>query len=423
MVRDVLGSENENSKLRTHPLDVMIGSSIPGPRSPFSGFGSVASPPVAFLAAGIVAALALAIPACAQFDPDLAAQRGYRVTTVAEGLEHPWAMAFLPGGDLLVTERPGRLRVIRDGRLVPDPVSGVPEVYARGQGGLLDVALHPDFADNRLVYLTYSKPLAGGQSTTALIRGTIENDRLTNVEELFVAESRGRGHYGSRIAFDGQGHVFVSVGDRQAPPRGDLESHPAQDLSNHHGVIVRLNDDGSVPDDNPFVDEPGALPEIWSYGHRNIQGMAVHPETGDLWANEHGPRGGDELNLIEPGLNYGWPVIGYGIDYSGSEIHESTHREGMEQPVHYWVPSIATSGLMIYSGYEFPDWRGDFFIGGLAGEQIAHLTMDGREVVSEETLLEDYGRVRAITQGPDGLIYVAIDRDGGPTIVRVEPTG
>lgn len=361
--------------------------------------------------------------ASAQDEVRQSADHRYRVVTVADGLVQPWGMAFLPGGDLLVTEKPGRLRVIRDGRLLPDPVPGTPEVHDQGQGGLLDIELHPDFATNRLVYLTYSKPLEGGESTTALIRGTFENHRLADVEELFVADSRGGGHYGSRIVFDGRGHVFISVGDRQVPPRGDLESHPAQELSNHHGVVIRLKEDGGVPADNPFVDQPGARPEIWSYGHRNIQGMAMHPETGDLWANEHGPQGGDELNLIRPGLNYGWPVIGYGVNYgSGSAIHESTHREGMEQPVHYWVPSIATSGLMIYTGDRFPGWRGSVFVGGLAGQQIARLTLDGREVVAEETLLEDYGRVRAIEQGPDGFIWVAIDRGAGePTVIRLEP--
>ena len=394
----------------------------PGPTPTPNAARSPTTTPTTIAAMAVLLA-AMAAPACGQFDARRAAQEGYRVVTVVEGLEEPWGMAFLPDSDLLVTEKPGRLRVVRNGTLIADPVRGVPEVHARGQGGLLDIQLHPDFASNRLVYLTYSKPLPGGESTTALIRGTFEGHRLLDVEELFVAESRGRGHYGSRIVFDGRGHVFISVGDRQVPPRGDLESHPAQELSNHHGVVVRLNEDGSVPDDNPFVDEPGALPEIWSYGHRNIQGMALHPETGDLWANEHGPQGGDELNLIEPGLNYGWPVIGYGVNYgSGSAIHESTHREGMEQPVHYWVPSIATSGLMIYTGDRFPQWRGSFFIGGLAGEQIARLVMDGRDVASEETLLQDFGRVRDIVQGPDGFIYVAIDRQDAP-IIRLEPTG
>lgn len=381
--------------------------------------------------ASMIGALALAAvpgsfatPAAAQDDVLRSAEHDYRVVTVAEGLVHPWSIAFLPGGDMLITERPGRLRVVRDGRLLPDPVAGVPEVFARGQGGLLDVVPHPDFATNRLLYLSYSKPLGDDESTTAVARGTLENDRLTGVEELFEADSRGRGHYGSRIVFDGDGHIFVSIGDRQAPPQGDLEAHPAQDPSNHHGVVVRLHEDGSVPDDNPFVGQLGARPEIWTYGHRNIQGMAMHPETGDLWANEHGPQGGDELNLLLPGRNYGWPVVGYGVNYrSGSAIHEGTVREGMESPVHVWVPSIATSGLMVYTGDRFPRWRGDLFVGGLAGEQIARLGLDDGAVTREETLLRDRGRVRDIRQGPDGYIYVAIDHRGGdPTaVIRLEP--
>jgi aldose sugar dehydrogenase len=246
----------------------------------------------------------------------------YRVVTVADGLVRPWSLAFLPDGDLLITEKPGRLRIVRDGQLLEEPVAGLPPVYTEGQAGLLDVAPHPDFARNRLLYLSYSKPLDGGESTTAVIRGRFENGRLNDVEELFEAQSRGRGHYGSRLAFDGQGHLFITVGDRQAPPQGDLESHPAQDLSNHHGVTLRLNEDGSVPGDNPFVDQDGALPEIWSYGLRNAQGLLVDRASGRVWITEHGPQGGDELNLIEPGANYGWPVIGYGVNYrTGSAIH------------------------------------------------------------------------------------------------------
>lgn len=382
--------------------------------------------PAAMIAAIATAAVpgSFATPAAAQDDVLRSAEHGYRVVTVAEGLVHPWSIAFLPGGDMLITERPGRLRVVRDGRLLPDPVAGVPEVFARGQGGLLDAVPHPDFATNRLLYLSYSKPLGDDESTTAVARGTLENDRLTGVEELFEADSRGRGHYGSRIVFDGDGHIFVSIGDRQAPPQGDLEAHPAQDPSNHHGVVVRLREDGSVPGDNPFVGQLGARPEIWTYGHRNIQGMAMHPETGDLWANEHGPQGGDELNLLQRGMNYGWPVVGYGVNYrSGTTIHEGTVREGMESPVHVWVPSIATSGLMVYTGDRFPRWRGDLFVGGLAGEQIARLGLDDGAVTREESLLRDRGRVRDIRQGPDGYIYVAIDHRGGdPTaVIRLEP--
>ncbi len=366
----------------------------------------------------------LVSPAIGQEDVRRSDHHDYRVVTVAEGLVHPWSIAFLPDGDMLVTERPGRLRIVRNGRLLPDAVAGVPDVFAQGQGGLLDVVPHPDFASNRLLYLSYSKPLGGDESTTAVVRGVFENDRLTGVEEVFEADSRGRGHYGSRIVFDGDGHMFISVGDRQAPPRGDLENHPAQDLSNHHGVVVRLHEDGRVPDDNPFVGVAGARPEIWSYGHRNIQGMAMHPESGDLWATEHGPQGGDELNLIRPGLNYGWPVVGYGVNYrSGTTIHEGTFREGMEPPVQVWVPSIATSGLAFYTGDRFSAWRGNALVGGLAGEQIARVTLDARDATGEETLLADLGRVRDVRQGPDGYIYVAIDHRGGdPTpVVRLEP--
>ena len=349
----------------------------------------------------------------------------FTVVTVTGGLEHPWSMAFLPDGDILVTERPGRLRIIRDGVLMENPVAGVPEVHAQGQGGLLDVVLHPNFSSNRLLYLSYSKPLEDEDgATTVVARARFENDRLTDVEELFEADSRGGGHYGSRLAFDSEGFLFITVGDRQAPPRGDLEAHPAQDLSNHHGTTNRIHDDGRIPDDNPFVNESGARPEIWSYGHRNQQGLAIHPESGDIWATEHGPQGGDELNLIRPGLNYGWPVIGYGVNYrSGTAIHEGTHRDGMEQPANFWVPSIATSGLMIYTGDIFPEWKGNIFVGGMAGTQIARLTLDGQRVVGEETLVKGLGRIRDIRQGPDGYIYLAIDSDAGPqSIVRLEPT-
>jgi aldose sugar dehydrogenase len=355
-----------------------------------------------------------------------AADYEYRVVPVVQGLEHPWSIAFLPDGDMLVTERPGRLRIVRDGALLPDPVAGVPAVLAEGQGGLLDVVPHPAFATNRLIYLSFSKPIGDGkEATTAVVRGRFENDRLTDVEQIFEAVSRGRGHYGCRLAFDRDGFLFLTIGDRQAPPRGDLEAHPAQDRSNHHGTVVRLHDDGRVPADNPFVSLAGARPEIWSYGHRNQQGLVIHPETGDIWATEHGPQGGDELNLILKGRNYGWPVIGYGVNYgSGSRIHEATHRDGMDQPVHYWVPSIATSGLLLYTGDRFPKWKGSLFVGGLAGAQLARLTLDGRRVTNEETLVKGLGRIRDVRQGPDGLIYLAIDTGAGsPGVVRLEPVG
>ena len=352
------------------------------------------------------------------------AYHDYKMTTVVDGLDRPWSIAFLPEGDMLVTEKPGRLRIVRDGELLDAPVAGVPEVDDEGQGGLMDVMPHPDFATNRLLYLTYSKPLGGGEgATTAIARGRFENDQLTDVEYIFESDSRGRGHYGSRLAFDGNGYVFFSVGDRMARPDGDLAAHPAQDITNHHGTINRIHEDGRIPDDNPFVDTEGARGEIWSYGHRNPQGLAFHPETGDLWSNEHGPQGGDELNLIEPGNNYGWPVIGYGVNYrTGAIIHESTHKEGMEQPAHVWVPSIGISGLMIYMGDQFPQWRGSVFSGGLSGQQLSRITLDGQDVVHEETLYYDQGRIRDVREGPDGYIYMAIDtRDGAGPIVRLEP--
>ncbi len=348
-----------------------------------------------------------------------------RAVTVATGLQDPWSIAWLPSGEMLVTERPGRLRIIRDGVLLPDPVPGVPAVHDEGQGGLFEVLPHPDFATNRLLYLSYARPI-DDNSTTAIIRGRFENDRLTDIEDVFEAQTRGGGHYGGRLAWHPDGYLFATVGERMAPPAGDLAAHPAQDLSNHHGVTIRLHDDGSVPADNPFVGRPDARPEIWSYGHRNPQGLIVHPDTGDLWANEHGPQGGDELNLIQPGANYGWPVIGYGVNYgSGIAIHDGTHGEGLESPVHFWVPSIATSGLLVYTGDKFPEWRGDFFIGGMAGQQLARLTPSvdrpGR-IEREETLAHGLGRIRDVRQGPDGYIYLAVEHRGAPShVIRLEP--
>jgi glucose/arabinose dehydrogenase len=349
----------------------------------------------------------------------------YRVVTVADGLVQPWSIAFLPDGDVLITERPGRLRVMRQGKLLPEPVDGVPKVFHSSQGGLLEVMPHPNFTSNRLIYLTFSKPGAtDSQATTTLVRGRFEGTRLTGVEQLFEAVTQGRNHFGGKIAFDRSGHLFLTLGDRQVAPEGNLDTHPAQDLSNHHGKMIRLQDDGRVPPDNPFVNRAGARPEIWSYGHRNVQGLAIHPETGDLWTNEHGPQGGDELNRIQPGRNYGWPVIGFGVNYqTGLAIHAGTHREGMEQPAHVWVPSIGISGLLIYTGNRFPEWRGNLFAGGMARHRLARLTLDGQRVVSEETLVPQMGRIRDVRQGPDGYIYLVTDnREGKPTpILRMEP--
>jgi len=381
---------------------------------------------------GIVLAATLSTGVLSQ-DVYQSAHHDYRVVPVAEGLVQPWSMAWLPNGDMLITEKPGRLRMVRDGQLLPEAIPGTPEVLYKGQGGLFEVVPHPDFNENQWVYLTFAKPDANDVddgSTTAIARGRLQDGRLTNVVELFAAQAAGFGHYGGKLVFDGEGHMFLTLGDRQDFSFGDREAlmaHSAQDRTNHKGVIVRLNDDGTVPDDNPFVGVDGVLPEIWSYGHRSPQGLAIHPITGDLWESEHGPQGGDEINLIEPGNNYGWPVVGRGVNYGafGRPIHVGISEEGMTSPTNFWVPSIATSGLMIYSGDKFPMCVGDIFSGALAGEQLArvHLDDEYRSVVLEETLAFDMGRIRDVRQGPDGYIYLAIsDRQAGPTpIVRLEP--
>ena len=348
----------------------------------------------------------------------------YRLVTVAENLVQPWSVATLPDGDILITERPGRLRIVRKGALLPTPVDGVPAVFQSRQGGLFEVAPHPQFASNRLLYMTYAKPQPDGQSTTALIRARFENDRLTNIQPLFESISKGQGHYGGKIAFDGKGFLYLTLGDRQVPPEGNLEAHPAQDLSHHHGTLIRLHDDGRVPADNPFVTQQGARPEIWSYGHRNVQGIAVNQTTGDVWTDEHGPQGGDELNLIQKGRNYGWPVIGFGVNYpTGKAIHSGTMRDGMEQPAQVWVPSIGISGAMFYTGDKFPQWKGNLFVGGLAGQRLERLTLQGTTVTMRESLVPGMGRIRDVRQGADGFIYlVTEDRDGKPTpVYRMEP--
>jgi len=360
---------------------------------------------------------------------------GFEVVTFVEGFRNPWSMAWLPNGDMLVTERGGTLRIVRDGRLLPDPVPGVPRVRAMGQGGLQDVAVHPDFATNRTIYLSYSKPNEDGSlGTTALARARLQNDRLTNVEEIFEAKAWNDrpGHFGARIAIDNQNHIFMSVGDRMAgfinggfDP--DVEHHPAQDRSNHQGTIIRLNDDGSVPADNPFVGQPGMLPEIWSYGHRNPQGLAINPQTGELWETEHGPQGGDELNRIVRGANYGWPVIGYGANYTvGTELHLGREREGMQQPRAFWVPSIGISGLAFYTGDKFPNWVGNAFVGGISAnyQRLVRVSLNGPIVTSREPLLVGQYRLRDVRQGPDGYLYLAVENIyGQPTpILRLEPS-
>jgi glucose/arabinose dehydrogenase len=357
----------------------------------------------------------------------------YRVVTVLDGLKDPWSIAFLPNGDMLFTERPGRLRIFRDGVLDPEPIAGTPEVRYQGQGGLLDVILHPDHASNQFIYMTYSKPNAAGEGTTVLVRGKFDGRRLHDVEEIFEARawSSSNSHFGSRLAFHPDGHLFMTVGDRAFNPLSvPREEHPAQNLMLHQGKILRLNDDGSAPDDNPFVGRTDALPEIWTYGHRNLQGLMIDQETGDVFVVEHGAQGGDELNLVLKGTNYGWPVIGYGVQYGGEPIHASREREGMQQPLQYFTPSIAPSGLMLYTGDKFPEWRGNIFVGGLSGKELHRLPMvkvDGGYQIGRmerPPLLQGFGRIRDVRQGPDGYIYIAIDdRQGGTLtpIVRLEP--
>ncbi len=360
--------------------------------------------------------------------PVLAVDETYRtdgpsisVQTVADGLDHPWALAFLPGGGMLVTERSGALRHVTQEGQLSEPVSGVPEVDARGQGGLLDVELDPDFAQNRMVYLSYAEAGDGGNGT-AVARGTLNEDRtaLADVEVIFrqTPKKRSTAHFGSRLVFDGNGHLFVTLGERsRAQFRGE-----AQELNSHLGKIVRINPDGSVPDDNPFAGRDDALPEIWSYGNRNIQAAAINPQTGALWVAEMGPKGGDELNIIEPGANYGWPIVSLGVNYDGTPVVDGLqHKDGMVDPIESWTPVIAPSGMIFYGGDAFADWQGDVFVGGLAATALVRLELDGNKVAGEERLLEDLGlRIRDVAQGPDGAIYVVTDEDDGE-ILRISP--
>ncbi len=348
------------------------------------------------------------------------------VETVARGLDHPWAIAFLPDGRMLVTERPGRMRIVtKDGRLSP-ALAGVPSVFASGQGGLLDVALDRGYGANQTIYFCYAEP-AGGGARTALARARLLLDegtpdsapriRLDDVKVIFRQEGplSSGGHFGCRIAQTPDNNLFLTMGDHFTT------RDQAQNLGNHLGKLIRIRPDGSVPPDNPFVGRAGAKPEIWSYGHRNAQGLALHPATGKPWEHEHGPRGGDEVNIIEKGRNYGWPVIGFGIDYNGAKIHEGTRKDGMEQPVWYWVPSIAPSGMAFYSDDLFPAWRGNLFAGALAGQILVRLELDGDKVVKEERLLHDLReRIRDVRAGPDGALWLATDSASG-RILRVAP--
>ncbi len=351
--------------------------------------------------------------------PVVATATPFEVVTLTTGLVHPWGLAFLPDGSMLVTERPGRLRRISPtGALDPTPVAGVPTVVAQGQGGLLDVRVDPDFDQNRWIYLTQAAAGSGGAGTR-VIRAELTDQGLVNVMVLLDMPRKTNAgvHFGSRLAFGSDGMLYVGTGDR-----GDRNR--SQNLGDLAGKVLRIHPDGRIPVDNPFVDEAGALPEVYSWGHRNIQGMATHPETGEVWAHEHGPRGGDELNRIEAGLNYGWPIITYGLEYSGAEVGDgSSQKAGLEQPVIHWTPSVAPSGMAFYTGDVFPEWQGDLLVGALAGQHLVRLQMEGERVIGHERLLvQQVGRIRDVRMGPDGLLYVLTDDSNG-TLLRLEPQG
>ena len=344
-------------------------------------------------------------------------KHSFRIVPLLAGLENPWSIAFLPDGRMLVTERAGRLRLVtQDFKLDPKPIDGLPEVIANGQGGLFDVVLHPQHAQNGWIYWAYNAPGTGGWGT-ALARGKLQGQRMTEVQVLFSMQPKTRSahHFGGRIVFDAAGMVYLTLGDR-----GDKDR--AQKLNDHAGSVIRLHDDGRVPNDNPFVQRAGALPEKWTLGHRNMQGAAINPQTGELWTHEHGPQGGDEVNVIRPGLNYGWPVVTYGVNYGlGTKIGEGQSKPGMVQPLQVWVPSIAPSGMAFVSGTQFPQWQGNMLVGALRGQMLVRLTLEGDKVLSEERLFQGRpGRIRDVRMGPDGLVYLLTDDPQG-ALLRLEP--
>jgi glucose/arabinose dehydrogenase len=363
-------------------------------------------------------ALLCALPLASAAQTYRSDEQSFRVVKVVEGLEQPWSLAFLPDGRMLVTEKAGRLRVISQGKLDPKPVDGLPEVTVQGQGGLHDVVLHPEFSKNSLIYLAYAARGSDGAGTE-LARGRLAGHRLEDVQVLFRQSPKGRAgqHFGGRIVFDRQGFVYLTLGDRGEKDR-------AQRPDDHAGSVIRLHDDGRVPKDNPFNGKQGWKPEKFTLGNRNMQGAALHPQTGALWTHEHGPQGGDEVNVMRAGVNYGWPVITYGANYgSGTKIGEGTRKEGMAQPLYYWVPSIAPSGMAFYTGDKFARWKGDLFVGALRDQMLVRLKLDGEKVVKEERLLKGVlGRIRDVRAGPDGLIYLLTDEAHG-VLARLEPAG
>lgn len=349
-------------------------------------------------------------------------KHNFSIEIVVNGLDHPWGMVFLPDGDLLITERSGQLRRVHDWKLIEQPVSGLPEIHEVGQGGLLGIALHPDFKNNRMIYLSYAGQ-ENGKYGTEVIRGILEGTTLTDTQQIFSALPKDGGgvHFGSRLQFAPDGTLFITLGDRGASPSSGRE-HPAQQMNSHLGSLIRINDDGTLPADNPFINTTRAKPEIYSYGHRNMQGMALHPQTKAIWTHEHGPQGGDEININKPGANYGWPVITYGVNYViGTKIGEGTHSTGMQQPVYKWVPSIAPSGMLFYTGNQFPQWKGNLFVGSLKFGLLVRLELSGETVNREERLLNfRFGRIRDVIQGPDENIYLLTD-DANGQLLRLSP--
>ncbi len=339
--------------------------------------------------------------------------RNYKVETVLNNLSNPWGMTWLPDGSMLITEKKGELIHFKNG--TKTEIENLPNIYVRGQGGLLDIALHPKYAENGWIYITHASDEGEGEGgNTKLIRAKLDGNRLTNIEDLYKAEpnsKRGQ-HFGSRIAFDTEGFLYFSVGDR-----GNRDVNP-QDITRDNGKIYRLNDDGTIPADNPFTNDPNAKKAIFSYGHRNPQGMARHPKTGKIWIHEHGPQGGDEINIIKKGANFGWPIISYGINYSGTKFTDETARPGMEQPVYYWVPSIAPCGMDFVTGNKYPEWEGHLLVGSLKFNYVELVKLDGEQVIGREKIAEDIGRVRNVKMGPDGYVYIAIEGEG---IVRLLP--
>lgn len=351
-------------------------------------------------------------PSTDSSDPIKSEKLTFKLEKVASDFDSPWGMAWLPNGNMLVTDRSGKLyKVVGNTNI---EIGGLPEIYTRGQGGLLDIELHPNYKENKWIYISFSSKASNGGGNTRLIRAQLKNNKLTNIKEIFSATPNTKSgvHFGGRIEFDNDGYLYISAGER-----GERDN--AQDLGNHSGKVHRLNDDGSIPKDNPFVNKKGAISSIFSYGHRNPQGLALHPTTGKIWEHEHGPKGGDEVNIVEAGKNYGWPKITYGVNYTGTKVSKYTELPGMEQPVTYWVPSIAPCGMDFVTSDKYPKWKNNLLVGSLKFQYLVRCEVKNNKVVHQEILLKDIGRVRCIRQAPDGYLYVSVEGVGA--IYKIVP--